>query len=210
LAEIVQTVQSYTANLSDESKGAVLAYVSQALTAVDNRLQLNQDGATDALKRFSDSGLASTANELQVQRGNIKNALNTLVGSGLSDFVSQFGQLSYYASRLSEDNPSINDKFNSALKSVSDGLSLALTKNTSATDRSFIFNVVKGFTKEITDNLSKQQSDSIGKLIYTQLSAESDKATQTFAKLLLQVTKKNPNSASSSKDKVGLLVNAKA
>jgi hypothetical protein len=232
LAQLSLKVQAATAGKSDNVKGAILAYVSHALSLIDNKLQNNQDNFSLELaagnpQQILPNGKGQVTNafdEVQTQRDNIKNTLNSLLGSSgsLGDVVDQFSKVGYAGLRASLDDPSAGQDYSAALKTLSDTVA-GLKAANSDFEKSFLTHLANDFGKGLNTTFTQEQSqlarglatatdsDTINaiKALDDQLDSYKDLTTNTFAKLLQQLSG-SENQQASSKPKTGLFFNVKA
>jgi len=231
LTQLFQKVQAATAGKGDDAKGAVLAYVSHALSLIDNKFKNNQDNISLGLsagnpQQILPNGKGDGTNafdEIQTQRDGIKNALHSLLGSNsLEDIVGQFSKASYAGLRASESVPSADKDYSAALKTLSDTIA-GLKAANSDFQKSFLTHLVNDFGKGLNTTFTEEQtqldrglatatdSSAINAInsLKAQLDGYKDQTSNTFAKLLQQLS--GPaNQQGSSKPRTGFFLNVKA
>ena len=232
LNQVVSKVQAATAGASDDTKGAILAYVSHALSLVDNKFQNTQDNISAGLSQGVPQQIlpngegdgTNTSNEIQTQRDNIKGALNSLLGSSpsLAGVVDQFSKASYAGLQASEGHPSGGQDYSAALKTLSDTVAGLKSANTDA-EKSFLTHLANDFGQGLNTTFTQAQkqlaSGSAGatdpntidavKTLNAQLDGYNDLTTTTFSNLLQLLSGSN-SQQSASNPKTGLLFDARA
>lgn len=232
LAQLRLKVQAATAGKGDDAKGAILAYVSHALSVIDNKFHNTQDNLSILLSRGGPQQIlpngkgqgTNSFDEIQTQRDSVKDALNSLLGSSasLGNLVDQFSKASYAGLKASEQAPSADKDFKGALGILSDTLARLKNANTDL-QKSFLTHLVNDFGAGLNTTFTEQQRQlaqglatatdpaTIGaiKSISAQLDGYKDLTSNTFAKLLQQVSGLDDQQAFS-RARTGLFFDAKA